>query len=596
MQDLRLLKLSDTSCASCRARKVKCDRTLPACKTCLKNNHACLYVGKRKPGPRPFLERQKKNDNMRMLKFVDKESKVLQTNSVTSADSPKDIRMQIDQLVMPKLNNSPMPTQTLTEEDILFDPHENVIIISRKLRIAVSDLHDRFFKYLLRSMPIILRERYLKKFDADRTSHMYLRYAVWAISAFVFPEISFAAPMLYRKSMRALTDFENRDTDRFGGIGGTRFRYSVEYLQALVICSSLEFLQGLARKSVVTLSKAVRVSQLMKLHLLDVSSDAKIVTNGGDSDPWEVVEEKRRIFWKIFCMDRYIYISTWLPTAVSDGSIYTKLPAYDLFFQSRIMEESYFLQDAFKVLESEDLSAMPDINSYALHILALAATEKIFRYMDDARLSGKMTPEHSHEHIERFKDFEAQLFKIQAQGKLSVESGRLSAALIVNSTCLIAFYETVCEYFSFLETSEPEFYEKFRIGSLQTTLAFFDNLKYFANDKFKDKDCKAIIQHLLDAGALTDPSLFASLHAFSKSVAFHVIRSKPTDDREQVENLKSKLDALTLVLDKLSSISGMEWQPRKEENWAWMHKGLETNDISLFRNHICDVLYLKMER
>lgn len=42
--------LEPLACVSCRARKLKCDRTKPACARCVKIQHECLYPeSRRKP-------------------------------------------------------------------------------------------------------------------------------------------------------------------------------------------------------------------------------------------------------------------------------------------------------------------------------------------------------------------------------------------------------------------------------------------------------------------------------------------------------------------------------------------------------------------
>src|SRR2546423_1562901 len=40
------------SCETCKQRKVKCDRGQPSCGWCLKNNAACTYLPRKKPGLR----------------------------------------------------------------------------------------------------------------------------------------------------------------------------------------------------------------------------------------------------------------------------------------------------------------------------------------------------------------------------------------------------------------------------------------------------------------------------------------------------------------------------------------------------------------
>ena len=49
------------SCQECRRRKVKCDRQLPICGTCIDSSMACIYpAGPLKPGPKPGFNRRPK--------------------------------------------------------------------------------------------------------------------------------------------------------------------------------------------------------------------------------------------------------------------------------------------------------------------------------------------------------------------------------------------------------------------------------------------------------------------------------------------------------------------------------------------------------
>ncbi|CBX97926.1 similar to C6 transcription factor [Plenodomus lingam JN3] len=46
------------SCETCKQRKVKCDRGAPACSWCVKNNSACVYLPRKKPGLRAGYGRE----------------------------------------------------------------------------------------------------------------------------------------------------------------------------------------------------------------------------------------------------------------------------------------------------------------------------------------------------------------------------------------------------------------------------------------------------------------------------------------------------------------------------------------------------------
>jgi hypothetical protein len=49
------------ACERCKRRKIKCDRALPACRTCVKMTRSCIYPSvSQKPGPKPGAPQRRK--------------------------------------------------------------------------------------------------------------------------------------------------------------------------------------------------------------------------------------------------------------------------------------------------------------------------------------------------------------------------------------------------------------------------------------------------------------------------------------------------------------------------------------------------------
>lgn len=62
-------KTEPLACVSCRARKLKCDRTKPACTRCVKVSNECVYPeSRRKPN---FKRRNVKELEARLGKYLD---------------------------------------------------------------------------------------------------------------------------------------------------------------------------------------------------------------------------------------------------------------------------------------------------------------------------------------------------------------------------------------------------------------------------------------------------------------------------------------------------------------------------------------------
>jgi len=70
-------------------------------------------------------------------------------------------------------------------------------------------------------------------------------------------------------------------------------------------------------------SRAVRLVQMMKLHRIDAvlqTTDPTLVLLDAAKDLTEV-EERRRIFWMTFLMDRYSCISMGWPTLIDERDV-----------------------------------------------------------------------------------------------------------------------------------------------------------------------------------------------------------------------------------------------------------------------------------
>lgn len=69
--------LSVKSCQLCKTRKVKCDRTLPSCGWCTRNNAACEYKERKKPGLRAGYGRELEKRLDRLEGILMQQSEVL---------------------------------------------------------------------------------------------------------------------------------------------------------------------------------------------------------------------------------------------------------------------------------------------------------------------------------------------------------------------------------------------------------------------------------------------------------------------------------------------------------------------------------------
>jgi hypothetical protein len=187
---------------------------------------------------------------------------------------------------------------------------------SRHLQLAILliqwDREDLYFTVVHPSIPLLHRVRY-KKHETGARNPLYLQYAVWAIAASASKTYSIQSKHLYQQARKHLRS-EDSATRKSNII-------PVAYAQAWIIISMCEMKLGYYAKSCLSTGYAVRLIQMMNLQ--DIDSDHGVASpySPPASYSWTECEEKRRVFWQVFCMDRYLCISEGLPTLIDDRDV-----------------------------------------------------------------------------------------------------------------------------------------------------------------------------------------------------------------------------------------------------------------------------------
>lgn len=145
--------------------------------------------------------------------------------------------------------------------------------------------------------------------------HTCLQYAVWTLAASVSSQFQATKDSLYLDTRRMLTTLETEDNP-------FEEYYYLEHIQALLLIATYEFMQNNFSRAWASAGKAFRLVQLMKLHRLDspssVDGDAMMFA---ENDSWVVTEEKRRVFWIAFCLDRFLCGVNGSPLTFSEEAV-----------------------------------------------------------------------------------------------------------------------------------------------------------------------------------------------------------------------------------------------------------------------------------
>ncbi|RKL24184.1 hypothetical protein BFJ72_g14336 [Fusarium proliferatum] len=215
-------KTEPLACVSCRARKLKCDRTKPACTRCVKVSNECVYPeSRRKPN---FKRRNVKELEARLaqvedyLKEVNKNSSEEKTDDGSPTQPPQANVNFFDMDFTPGLgqtiNSLPDPDfSSFTSPNIVQNPQPSPQSLNAQLMSlgmteplppddVMEELNNIFFHNQYRMIPIIHPGKYLQSFYGPllRRPPMCLRYAIWALAATGSTKFDEYHDIFYRRS------------------------------------------------------------------------------------------------------------------------------------------------------------------------------------------------------------------------------------------------------------------------------------------------------------------------------------------------------------------------------------------------------------
>ncbi|KAI0382903.1 fungal-specific transcription factor domain-containing protein [Hypomontagnella monticulosa] len=353
------------SCVSCRNRKLKCDRTKPKCKRCEKAKLECTYPESRKKTA--FKRNNVKELEARLaqvevlLKEASQNRGTLgRTADLQPTEEPlnEDVLFQGADFTGPSFSFDDVPpfsfqesTANFSGENLDEQGQENTplnelmdlggIFESLPPFEVMEDLNRIFFDRQQHLIPIIHPTRYLQSFYSPphMKPPMSLQYAIWALAAHGHPKYGPYHEIFYRRAR------QYADSEEMKGFG--EHFMTVPHAQAWCVIATYEAKSMLFTRAAMSCSRAVRLSEMMGLHRLDGSAEEMSVTLLPPKD-WAELEERRRVFWGVFCMDSHCSISTGWPFLIDASEVTTHLPASEYAFQSGEKVETCTLNDAFK--------------------------------------------------------------------------------------------------------------------------------------------------------------------------------------------------------------------------------------------------------
>ncbi|KAH9208250.1 fungal-specific transcription factor domain-containing protein [Leptodontidium sp. 2 PMI_412] len=387
------------ACAFCRKRKLRCDRQLPKCESCQRFEYECEY------GPRKGLARkeQKSSPVRRLEDRLGRLERLLsQTKNRQASEEEK--RCPASE-----------PSGTGKDAVVEWDAELSLFIAN-----AVRELEHVYFVYVHPSLSIIHPSRYLLQVNLDE--HLqppdFLRHAMCALAAPASSIYSSLRETLYQSARKLLQDFELNDQ--------SLDKVTLPQAQTWLLISTYEMLHGFIQRSLMSTSRAVRLVQMMRLHRVDAPNLNRdpIPDALGVPKDWTETEERRRLFWATFLMDRYAGISMGWPTLIDSRDIRTFLPVSNEAYENSTELVTMFLSDSKNAQDAYSLS------SFAATILSVECCYS--RIQELQRLEPLMGPTALHSDIwTRVSQIESLLestFHIPPH--LSVPPGKLDPSTI----------------------------------------------------------------------------------------------------------------------------------------------------------------------
>ncbi|KUJ13598.1 uncharacterized protein LY89DRAFT_160576 [Mollisia scopiformis] len=326
------------ACERCKRRKIKCDRVLPTCRTCLKSSESCSYpLVSHKPGPKPGVQQRRRNRST--LSAPAAQPRSLDENEVShrtdngreisipaAADLPStDIDrsasrgLALSQLIHP--SHEPI-SQYVTQNpaEVLFPADTEAIHIREALGLSATvyqNLIDAYFDNIT-AFSLFHRPTFEKKVSRIRNPlhSQALLTSIFSLSA------------RYTNSARPNDLFQNEWLPRARRLVDESLRECSDdvpplcLLQAMILTTFQELINGVRGCAWRSVGTCVRIAYELQLHLIDKNPQRSQAAA-------TLEEEKRRAWWVIWEFDVFACAIRRLPTAIDWTQNETWLPIDD---------------------------------------------------------------------------------------------------------------------------------------------------------------------------------------------------------------------------------------------------------------------------
>ncbi|KAK2594640.1 hypothetical protein QQS21_007616 [Conoideocrella luteorostrata] len=289
------IELASQACQSCRARKRKCDKTLPSCASCTKHDRTCEYLA---PGTSGDL--------------ATSWDQAREWYATPPEEEQSEVQIVVD-----------FPTIMFLDPGLLhhgqIDTPAPGLTIPRHVLHQLGNLDEmrhtagRFFGHVHNWMPFISKKRfydlYLQPSFHGRPDVVLLLLAIKLITTFPLPGSGSPRTSLYHAIKHFYLEAENA--------------FSILVLQAALLISLYELGHGIYPAAYLSIGTCSRYAYALGINASRTVPTRKVLT-------LVEVEERRRVWWAIIILDRFVSIGCpGRPFATANPQLDDLLPVDD---------------------------------------------------------------------------------------------------------------------------------------------------------------------------------------------------------------------------------------------------------------------------
>ncbi|KAF2729918.1 hypothetical protein EJ04DRAFT_587531 [Polyplosphaeria fusca] len=325
------------ACDECRRRKLRCDREQPQCGICRDSGVVCNRTTTRQPrGPKKghlralqsrIIALERRLSDQSLDEHIEDDFPALQDENVTYSSS---MNPSLDEWLA--LDTQDVSTNSSSNSSAVEYFTPPAPLLDSPPLGGMSDLikHDLDHLYFDRAhtfCPILNRRRYFSRARQPQannniTAFASLQYAMWTIAASTSSQFQNVQDELYANARMILDSLELDPS--------TGNSMCVEQVQAWTLLAIYELMRVNYRRGWMSAGKLFRSAVLLKLHTVDGCDEIFVNSSLSAIE----LEERRRTFWMVYAIDRFVSLMDQLPLTFHQHVILTRLPMPETNFQS----------------------------------------------------------------------------------------------------------------------------------------------------------------------------------------------------------------------------------------------------------------------